>query len=152
LLSLAHPRAHFAADATWARSFLLFFAPSLRLLGLAAAREALLLRRRSIRAAAAHALVWQRDHEKASLVMESLGRFTPPLVTVAATLSTMQGTCIAGYEDALRFLSKDDRAVARRMIDERPKNLRIAAQPPEAAEREAEPDGAAELNRGVNRA
>lgn len=80
-----------------------------------------------IRAAAAHAIVWLRDHEKAVRVMEMIGKNTPPLIVVATTLATMQGTYVAQYEDALSFLSKADRDIARKMIDERPKNLRIAA-------------------------
>jgi hypothetical protein len=90
-----------------------------------------------IRAAAAHAIIWLRDHEKATRVMEMIGKNTPPLIVVAVTLATMEGTYVAQYEDALHFLSKADRAIARKMIDERPKNLRIgvtASREPQAAE------------------
>lgn len=90
-----------------------------------------------LRAAAAHVLLWQRDHEKATRVMVMIGRATPPLVIVAATLATRDGTYVAEYEEALAYVSPADRAVAARMIDERPFKLRVSESESELAEVEA---------------
>lgn len=94
-----------------------------------------------LRAAAAHVLVWLRDHEKATRVMAVLGRSTPPLVVVAAALATKHGTYVAEYEEAVSFLSPADRAVAARMMEDRPMKLRVdtsAELEEEEAEAEAE--------------
>jgi hypothetical protein len=73
-----------------------------------------------VRAAAAHALVALGDGEKTTRVMSLLNRETPPLVTVAAALVTARGTYVAELEEALSYLSTADRALARRMLEERP--------------------------------
>ncbi|MCW5810292.1 MAG: hypothetical protein KIT84_04735 [Labilithrix sp.] len=68
--------------------------------------------------------------------MAALGPSTPPLVVVAAALATKDGTYVAEYEHALEYLSPADRAVAARMMEERPMKLRVAAAPQLADEGE----------------